>query len=138
VNPELDRQNRRNPWPNPLDTPLDRARRIAGMYRSRLRALDTSACDILDDTAASFGETWMLEREETIGDDQDLTTTEAAQLACVSEDTIRKWACTNHPEDDTRKLLPRFGWRGRKRTYIAGKVREAAALATGKQLAVSQ
>jgi hypothetical protein len=129
VNPDRDRQDRRNPWPNPLDTPLDRARRIAGMYRARLRALDAAACDVLDETAVSFGEGWMLEREETIADDQEVTTAEAAHLACVHPDVIRRWACMPHPDHPDRPLLARFGWRGRERTYVAKKVREARKLA---------
>lgn len=128
MNPDLDRQDRRSPWPNPLDTPLDRARRIAGMYRARLRALDAGACDVLDETAVSFGEDWMLERPDIVEADAELTTAQAASLVRVHPDTIRKWACLPHPTEDERRLLPRFGWRGRERTYIAAKVIEAARL----------
>jgi hypothetical protein len=135
VNPDRDRQDRRNPWPNPLDTPLDRARRIAGMYRSRLRALDRGACDVLDETAVSFGETWMLERPDIVDPDQELTTAEAAALVRVHPDAIRRWACLAHPTAPDRSLLPRFGWRGRERTYIAAKVLEAAVLVKSGQLA---
>ncbi len=135
MNPELDRQPRRGTWPNPIDTPLDRARRIAGMYRARLRALNLEACDELDATAASFGETWMLKRPDIIDPDRELTTSQAADLVRVHPDTIRQWACTNHPNTPGAKLLPRFGRQGRERTYIASKVLEAAALAKSGQLA---
>jgi hypothetical protein len=128
VNPALDRQDRQRAWPNPVDTPLDRARRIAGMYRARLRALDRDACDELDDTAASFGETWMLEKPDIVDPDRELTTAEAAELLNVPVQRIRNWACLNHPEQPGQPLLPRFKMRGRERTYLAGQVLAAAVL----------
>lgn len=131
----LDQQPKRNPWPGGRDTPVGRARRIAGMYRARLRALDLDACAQCDEVAASFGETWMLERPDLVDDDRELTRAEAADLVDVHPDTIARWAGTRHPDDPDRMLLPRFGWRGKQRTYIAGKVREAAALAKRRQLA---
>lgn len=128
MNPELDRKDRAGLWPFPVDTPLDRARKVAGMYRSRLRALDVGACDILDQTAVSFGEDWMLEKPDVVDPDRELTTAEAAELCHVHPDTIRKWACAKHPHVRDQPLLPRFKKRGRERTYLAGKVLEAAAI----------
>jgi hypothetical protein len=128
VNPDLNRQDRASLWPYPLDTALERARKVAGMYRARLRALDVDACDILDDTAASFGEDWMLEKPDVVDPDQELTTAKAAELVRVHPDTIRKWACAPHPTDRDKPLLPRFKKRGRERTYLAGQVLAAAAL----------
>ncbi len=128
MNPDLDRQPRRGAWPNPVDTALDRARRIAGMYRAQLRTLDLDACDRLDQTAASFGETWMLDKPDVLQPDKDMTTSEAAELVHVSEGTIRKWACWPHPTEPDRTLLPRYGVRNRERTYLAQHVLEAAAL----------
>lgn len=134
MNPERDQQPKRNPWPGALDTPVGRARRIAGMYRAHLRALDATACDRLDETAVNFGETWMLDREDLIDDDQELTTAEAAAFVGVHPDTVRRWSTTKTPGGDGEVLLPRFGWRGRERTYIAAKVREAAIKARKGQL----
>lgn len=131
----LDDQGRRGTWPNPVDTPLDRARRIAGMYRARLRALDRDACDDCDATAVGFGETWMVEKPDIVDPTREMTTNEAAELAQTSPEAIRHWARCKHPDDPTRMLLPRFGWRGRERTYIAGKILEAAALVRTRQLA---
>jgi hypothetical protein len=134
VNPELDKQPRRGAWPNPVDTALDRARRIAGMYRAQLRILDLDACNRLDDTAASFGETWMLDKPDIIDGDRELTTNEAAELVQVQPNTIHHWARCKHPDGSGAPLLPRFGWRGKERTYIAAKVLEAAAIAARGQL----
>jgi hypothetical protein len=130
MNPNLDQQPRHNQrlWPNPADTPLDRARRIAGMYRARLGALDAAARDECDHTAASFGEDWMLEKPDIIDPDRELTAAEAAELVHARPNTIHHWARLNHPDGTGRPLLPRFGWRGRERTFIAGKVLEAASL----------
>lgn len=126
MNPDYDKQT--NPrWPHHLDNPVHRARAVARMYRSRLRALDPDACDDCDLTAATFGETWMLNRETLVEPSKELTTAEAAYLVNVHPDTIRKWACMNHPDRPDEKLLPRFKKRGRQRTYLAGKVLEAAA-----------
>jgi hypothetical protein len=127
VNPDLDRQDRRGVWPNPVDTPLDRARRIAGMYRARLRSLDRAACDELDETAAEFGEDWMIEKLDVVDPDAELTTAEAARLVRVPVRRIREWAQASHPEDRTKLLLPRFKMRGRERTYLAAHVLAAAA-----------
>jgi hypothetical protein len=133
VKPGYDEQPRRGKWPNNVDTPLDRARKIAGMYRARLRALDTAACDDCDDTAAGFGETWMLERPDLVDPDRELTTAEAAELVNVPVQRIRKWACADHPERTGEALLPRFKMRGKERTYLAGSVLEAAATMRRRQ-----
>lgn len=125
MNPDLDQQGRTR-WPFPGDTQLDRARKIAQMYRTRLRALNTDACDDADRTAAEFGETWVTPQLAVVDDADAITGDEAADLVNVTEDVIRQWACTDHPEKPGEMLLPRFGWRGRKRTYLAGQVREAA------------
>lgn len=132
----LDRQNR-GVWPNPVDTALDRARRVAGMYRARLRALDPDACADCDATAVGFGETWMLDRLVADPDD-DWTTSEAAENVRVSPGTIRKWACWKHPTDPGRMLLPRFGQRNGERTYLARHVLEAAAVIAQQQHAKTQ
>lgn len=124
--PAYDR--RINPqWPHPMDGPAERARRVALAYRARLARLSAEAAAECDELAARFGETWMLDQPE-VDDDQELTTTEAAQLVGVSPGTIRNWACMPHPEQHDRPLLPRYGRRGRERTYLAGHVREADAV----------
>ena len=125
MNPELDRQPKPT-WPFPGDTSLDRARKIALMYRARLRALSVDACDDADRAANESGETWVTPQLATVDDTDAITGDEAADLVNVTEDVIRQWACTPHPERPDEMLLPRFGWRGRKRTYLAAHVREAA------------
>lgn len=127
MKPDFDRQERRNPWPNPVDQPVDRARRIAGMYRAHLKALAPAACAQADEVAVSFGETWMLDKPDIVEPKQELTTAEAAELVRVPVERIRKWACADHPEKPGEPLLPRFKRRGRERTYLAENVLAAAA-----------
>ncbi|RKR92796.1 hypothetical protein BDK92_7278 [Micromonospora pisi] len=113
-------------WPNPTDGPAQRARAIARMYRTHLRAQNTRLCDQADEVAAEFGETWMLEREQLVEPEQEVTTAEAAELVHVQPHTIRQWATAKHPEDQSKTLLPRFGRRGKETLYLAGAVLEAA------------
>lgn len=131
--PDYDKQT--NPrWPNYLDGPTERSRAVARMYRAHLRAVRPDLCDQADATAAQFGEHWMLEREQTVDPDQEMTTAEAAALVNVPANTLHKWAAMNHPDDPTRKLLPRFKKRGRERTFLAGQVMEAAVTVRRAQL----
>jgi hypothetical protein len=105
------------------------------MYRARLRALDRAAADECDTVAAGFGEDWMLDREMVVEPHREVTTAEAARLVNVHPDTIRRWACMNHPERPDDPLLPRFKMRGRERTYLAESVRLAASAMRRAQLA---
>ncbi len=97
------------------------------MYRHHLNAANPQVCAVLDDTMRGYGEDWMLEREETIDPDQELTTAEAAELVRVPVERIRKWACATHPENPGKPLLPRSRMRGKERTYLAVNVLAAAA-----------
>lgn len=114
-------------WPYPIDTPLDRARKIALMYRAHLGTANPNLRDQCDQTAASYGETWMLDRPDIIDPDREITGDLAAELAQTSESTIRKWASMEHPDKPGQPLLPAAGWAGRRRTYLAVNVLAAAA-----------
>lgn len=89
MNPDLDKQGR-SKWPFPGDTPLVRARKVAQMYRARLRALDPAACDEADATARQFGETWVEPRLVTTMDDDLLDPADAADFLCTSTANIRR------------------------------------------------
>ncbi|HEY6116776.1 MAG TPA: hypothetical protein VI172_12535 [Candidatus Dormibacteraeota bacterium] len=127
MKPELNNQPRRGTWPNPADTPLDRARRIAQMYRAHLNQHAPAMAAAVDNTCASYGETWMLEQSDIVDPDAALTTAQAAELVHVTPQRIRVWATTTHPEKPGQMLLPRFGMQGREQTYIAIHVLAAAA-----------
>ena len=91
MNPDLDRQPRQasGRWPFPGDTPLVRARKVAQMYRARLRALSTDACDDADNAAVGFGETWVVPRVLTVNEDDWLSPADAADYLCVGIARIR-------------------------------------------------
>lgn len=91
MNPDLDRQPRQpsGRWPYPGDTPLVRARKVAQMYRARLRALSTDACDDADNAAVGFGETWVVPRVLTYTDRDWLKPADAADYLCISVEALR-------------------------------------------------
>lgn len=64
-----------------------------------------------------------------------VTTLRAAQLVQVGPATIRRWACTPHPDPQRaangEMLLPRFKMRGREMTYLVRDVYTAQAAAPG-------
>lgn len=130
MNPDLDRQPRRNPWPHPGDTPFQRRTRIAWAYREHLRTANPVVCAALDEAMTSYGETWVCERVLTLPDDQPVTGGEAADLVDVDLDTIRKWRTRGVRGPDGRReyLTPcdhlDRGWP----LYLAGEVRRFAAM----------
>jgi hypothetical protein len=117
-------------WPWPGDTELAIARKIAIAYREHLRAMARDRCDALDDVMRHYGQTWMLAKPVLYDDTDQVTTAQAAELVSRRPQIIRKWATTPHPTRPGEMLLPRFGWDGRSRTYLAGDVRAAAAWVT--------
>ena len=114
------------PWPNPADSALDRARRIAQMYRAHLADRDQAAADGVDQLCATFGEAWMTEKPDDVDEHAQLTTAQAAELVHVTIRRIRDWAQMDHPDKPGKPLLPRFNMVGRERTYIAAHVLAAA------------
>lgn len=110
-------------WPWPEDTNLDRARRIAN---SLLAQLPEAERDRAVATAHRLGQTWLGSSLVTYTPDQAITTAQAAQMLSVSQDTIRQWACTPHPCDPLRPLLPRAGRVGRWQTYLVRCLLDAA------------
>ena len=90
MNPDLDKQPSRNRWPYPGDNPLVRARKVAQMYRARLRALNEEACDQADAAAQQFGETWVVPKVVTAHDDDLLDPADAADFLCTSTANIRR------------------------------------------------
>jgi hypothetical protein len=121
-------------WPGPERTALDRARRIANDLLAHLPDEEQARYAA---TAHGVGETWLGERLLMHERDQAITTQEAAALVSVSEDVIRRWACTPHPRKPGRMLLPRAGRQGRSMTYIVARVLEASAEVSRSRRAVS-
>lgn len=85
-------------------------------------------CDALDKAMAEVGVTWLTPRERVYDDKDAITGDLAAELVGRPESTIRRWANTRHPFDPESMLLPGHGRDGRRRTFLAGAVREAARL----------
>lgn len=114
------------PFPAERENQLARARRVAHMYRAALGLQNPELREQIDNTALGYGELWVT--EGTYSDSDELTTEEAALFVSVKPSTIRKWAATHHPTIPNRRVLPKYGTRNRMSTYLAGNVKEAAAI----------
>jgi hypothetical protein len=123
-------------WPFPGDSPLKITRKVATVYREHLRLNGRPLCDVVDETMVAYGQLWIVPQVEHLDPTDDVTTAEAAALASVNPPTINQWACTPHPRPEYpgHMLLPRFGWRGRERTYLALHVLAAADIARTEKL----
>lgn len=78
-------------WPWPADTALDRARRVAQLYRVSLAAVDPERCETLDQQVARFGQGWAVPSVSTHEDDDLLTAELAADAVHVKTRTIYAW-----------------------------------------------
>lgn len=89
---------RRPQWPNPADTPVDRARAIATDLHQRLARHDPDEAAAVAAAAAALGEPWLTPRPAIYSDNHLLTATEAS--AYLGGDpqpgTIRQWANRAH------------------------------------------
>jgi hypothetical protein len=116
-------------WPYPHDTLLTIARKVAIAYRTHLHTANPKVCEAVDDAMRGFGQLWVVPTPVLDDGLSEVTTKEAAELVGVGVATIRQWACTPHPADQARMLLPRFKMRGRERTYLTQDVIDAKATA---------
>jgi hypothetical protein len=78
-------------WPYPGDAPLTRARKVALAYRARLADRAPEACASLDLVVAKWGETWATPQLHRFDPDEWLSARDAAELACVTTNTLRVW-----------------------------------------------
>lgn len=78
-------------WPFPADTVLDRARRVAHIYRHALQQLDPDRCHALDAQIVSAGQTWVAPTPNTHEPDDLLTAELAADEMGVAKRTIYAW-----------------------------------------------
>lgn len=111
-------------WPWPGESATERARRIAN---SLLTLLPADEQPVWTARAHALGETWLGSVLITYDETSIITTEQAAALVHVSRDTIRRWACSVHPEDPARPLLPRLRREGHWMTYRATDVIDASA-----------
>lgn len=79
------------PWPYPQDTALDRARRIAWSYREALRTHDPAMCELLDNRARRFGETWVVPVETDAQPEKFYSAVEIAKILHIQADRVRQW-----------------------------------------------
>jgi len=87
------------------DSPLDRARRVAGTYRMELERLAPEVCAKLDAWARANGQGWVAPDPEPLDLEAVITVTAAADLCHVKPRTIHTWH---------ERGLPWSGRRGRE------------------------
>lgn len=104
-------------WPYAGDSEVERARKVALMYRQHLRAQSVAMCDEVDRTAVAFGEAWAAPHTVRYEPTDAITTAQAAELVGVTPEMIRHWARLPHPDDPSAPLLPRARRQGREMTY---------------------
>jgi hypothetical protein len=133
--PHIDRNTSAGVWPIPFASPAEIRETVARAYRTGLLNADPELCARVDAQMIKFGQHWIADHEVRDEPTEEVTTAEAAILACVKETTIRQWACTPHPCIADRMLLPRFGRRGHATTYLVVHVMEAKKTAQTLRLA---
>ncbi|MBF6064951.1 hypothetical protein IU494_30355 [Nocardia terpenica] len=84
-------------WPGPADTPLQRARKIAGSYRAALHQLDPGRCADLDRRAVELGQGWIapVELPAHLSEhalDAELSAADIEHFWRIPASTIRTWA----------------------------------------------
>lgn len=82
---------RRNSWPWPADSVLDRAKRVAWAYRAALAEADPVRAQRIDDWAVDHGQSWVHPTEWPYGDDELLTIGQVADLCHVERATVYRW-----------------------------------------------
>ncbi|GAA1962044.1 helix-turn-helix domain-containing protein [Amycolatopsis minnesotensis] len=90
-----------DPWPWPGDSPLDRARRVARTYREALLRDAPETCAELDDRCRELGQSWVVPKPLTFGQDDLLDADEVADMCDVRPGTVRQWRRRGLPTVDT-------------------------------------
>lgn len=103
-------------WPYPGDSPLARARRLAGAYRAALQTANPAACTDLDNLAQRWGETWLAPTPARHNLDDWLSPADAADLAAVTTNTLRQW---RHRGRLTGRQQPDGTWQYQGREILA-------------------
>ncbi|ATL65117.1 hypothetical protein [Nocardia terpenica] len=86
----------RDRWPWPADTPLQRARKVAGSYRAALRQLAPGRCEELDRRAIELGQGWVAPVELPAhlvehALDAELSAADIEHFWRIPASTIRTW-----------------------------------------------
>lgn len=114
------RKNPASTWPWPADTPVDRARRVAQMYRHVLTDENATRCAEVDERMRQLGQNWVVPHAE-VYDDHDLLDTElAADYLHVQPRTIDEWKrrglpCVHTPDGVRYRVVDLRQWQASRR-----------------------
>lgn len=92
---------RKAAWPNPADTPLDRARRCTHEYRAALLKLAPDVVRHIDDGLTALGEPWVAPQPVEFDLDAEYRPKQLSELlgGVPTEDAIRQWRSRRHLPD---------------------------------------
>jgi len=97
---------RKDPWPWPGDSALDKARRTARSYREALLTADPQACAHLDAQMTACGQRWLVPTPAHTQLDDFVTLDIAGEHVGLTADAVRKWVVRGklkaHRDDHNR------------------------------------
>jgi hypothetical protein len=100
---------RKDAWPHPGDTKLDRARRCAHTYRAELLKVAPDRAAAVDARLTELGEPWVAPQRADVDLDAWVSLDQAAELTGGTRDMIYKWATRDERihaiKDDRGRLL---------------------------------
>lgn len=79
-------------WPNPADSPVEVARRVAQSYRMALESVSPELCARIDGQAVEVGQGWVVPNAVPLNTDELMSAKDLEAVLFVPASTLRTWA----------------------------------------------
>lgn len=90
-------------WPRRGDSPVTIARTVARTYRTHFQAANPVGCAMVDDAMRAYGQLWIVSTVITTAAEDLVNTADAAELAGVTVEAIRKWRSRGYIDRDGQR-----------------------------------
>lgn len=90
-------------WPHKGDSPVTIARKVALTYRTHLHTANPVVCGRIDDAMRAYGQLWIVSSIITTDAEDLIGTADAAELAGVTMEAIRKWRSRGYIDRDGQR-----------------------------------